>query len=313
MGVANIVPGISGGGMLLLVGMYTRFIAAIADVVQFRWSLRAFLTIASIGAGAATSIMLLAGPVKWLIINHRWETFSVFIGMRLGAVPMVWKLARPATTSTWVGMLAGLLVTGALATFIYSGGGISSAGLPPWAMFFIGGTVGASATILPGMDGSYILMVLDQYVPILAAVDRFKDALTSADFPAAFSAFLTLLPVALGVAIGLGLVSVLLRRCMTRFPKATFGTLLGIVLGAFIGLYPFADYVPPQPGDVVNGVTLTAEAAAAIPAEDWPQRFFLPSIPQLLGSLALVALGLGAALLLSKLEPEDSVAPRADA
>lgn len=305
MGIANIVPGISGGAMLLLVGMYTRFITAIANMVSFRWSFRSIATIGSIGAGAITSILFFAGIVKYLVVYHRLETFAVFIGMRLGSLPVVWRMARPTTTSTWVGASVGLVVTGAMAIFVYQPQIISDLGLSGPPMFFAAGLAGASATILPGMDGSYIMMLLGQYVPILGAIDRFKDAVGAQDWAAAWSAFVTLLPVAIGVALGLGGVSLLLKHLLTRYPKFIFGLLLGIIVGALIGLWPFGRYVPPEIGEAIRGVTVTAESRATIPADDWRVEFYAPTTKEVFLALGLILAGFVAAILLAKLEPKD--------
>lgn len=305
MGVANIVPGISGGAMLLLVGMYTRFITALADVVSFQWRLRTFATLASIGAGAITSILFLAGFVKFMVVHHRMETFAVFIGMRLGSLPVVWRMARPATPSTWWGALVGVVVTGAMATFVYRPDIISNLGLGGPPMMFAAGLAGASATILPGMDGSYIMMLLGQYVPILSAIDAFKDALSAGDVGAMVDAFLTLLPVAIGVALGLGGVSLLLRHLLVKYPKFIFGVLLGIIVGALIGLWPFGRYVPPEVGDVIKGVVVTEATRATIPADDWRVVFYAPGFREIGIALVLIVAGFVAALLLQKLEPKD--------
>lgn len=305
MGVANIVPGISGGAMLLLVGMYTRFILAIADLVCFRWRFRTFATLGAIGAGAGTSILFLAGPVKYLVLHHRMETFAVFIGMRLGSLPVVWRMARPATPATYWGALLGLVVTGAMATFVYRPDIISNLGLGGPPMMFAAGLAGASATVLPGMDGSYIMMLLGQYVPVLAAIDAFKDAIGAGDGRAILAAFLELLPVAIGVAMGLCGVSLLLKHLLARFPKFIFGVLLGIIVGAMIGLWPFGRYVPPEVGDVIRGVIVTHANRAGIPMDDWRVAFYAPTAAEAGIALALIAAGFVAALLLAKLEPKD--------
>lgn len=308
MGVANIVPGISGGAMLLLMGVYAAFLTGLADITSLRWRFRAFVAVGCVGVGALISIFLLAGPVKDLLFHYRWQSYSVLIGMRLGIIPAVWKLAggrAAASRSLWIGAALGILLTGVAAIFKYRPDLLGAAPTSS-PMLFLGGLLAASATILPGLDGSYLLLLLGQYVPVLAAIDRLKDALTAGDLSAATSPFLTLLPFGLGAAIGIGGVAVLLRFLFQRFPRPTFGLLLGVLCGAFIGLYPFATYRAPSVGDTLRGVPIaSAEQAAAIKPEDWPLAFFSPTATQTAAALGFIALGVFLAWLLSRLDPEN--------
>jgi hypothetical protein len=77
--------------------------------------------------------------------------------------------------------------------------------------------------------------------------------------------------------------------------------LLGLLLGAVVGLWPFQEGVAPQLGEVFDGAVVTAERIAEIDPEDWPLRFFRPDTGQLAGSLLLIALGLAATLAIDRL------------
>src|SRR5210317_997276 len=99
MGLANLVPGISGGTMLLAAGVYPEFIGAIAEVTTLHFRRRSLLVLGAVVLFAMLGIGLFAGPVKDLVVQHRWAMYSLFIGLTLGGVPVVWRLARPATPS----------------------------------------------------------------------------------------------------------------------------------------------------------------------------------------------------------------------
>lgn len=304
MGIANVVPGISGGAMLLLVGVYQRFIEAVADITHLRLRPRSLAMLALIGTGAATAIMLSAGPIKDLVMDHRWQTFSLFIGMRLGVIPLVLRWCRPMSPKVWVGVLVGLVATLALALAQYLGDSAAGASTP-WSRFFAG-LAGASATILPGMDGSYFLLLMGEYVPVLGGVDRFKDALTAGDLSAIWSEGLYLLPVALGVALGLGGVSALLRFLFKHHQGLVGGVLLGVLIGAIGGLWPFRQGVPPVAGDVIKGVAITAENASTIDPADWRMAFFAPTPAQVAIALLLVLVGAALAYLMTRIDPEEA-------
>jgi len=99
MGLANLVPGVSGGTMLLAAGVYPAFITAIAEVTTLRFRPRSLVLLGSVVAAAGIVILLMAGAVKGLVRDHRWIMYSLFIGLTLGGVPLLWRMARPATPS----------------------------------------------------------------------------------------------------------------------------------------------------------------------------------------------------------------------
>lgn len=319
MGAANTVPGVSGGSMLLLMGVYTAFLSALANLTSFRWrSWRSWLLVGMIGCGAATSILLLAGPMKWLVVTFRFQVYCVLIGMRLGIVPVVWRLAvkSPGSrASLWYGITGGLLVSAAAAVLKYYPDllGLDAAS---GGMLFFGGLIAAAVMILPGLDGSYILMLLGQYAVVLGSVDRFKTAFFSRDTAGVMAELSTLVPFGIGAALGLGGMAMLMRWLLVRFPKPTFGVLVGMLIGALIGLYPFATYVQPEVGQTVRGVTVTAESMAEggrfseAKRENWPVETYSPTTAQVGLALLLILTGFVAAYLLSLIEPEEAPTPK---
>ncbi|MEM7437141.1 MAG: DUF368 domain-containing protein, partial [Myxococcota bacterium] len=211
MGLANLVPGISGGTMLLAAGVYPRFIGALADLSSLRFSKRAILVLGLVGGAAMVAILLGAGPVKDAVVEHRWAMYSVFIGLTLGGVPILWRMARPPTASFWLGAITGLIAMAALAWLQVAGAGDSShrEGL---GMMFFAGVAGASAMILPGVSGGYLLLVLGVYVPILGGIDALKEALKASDLASATDPVLSVvLPVGVGVGVGILVISNLIR------------------------------------------------------------------------------------------------------
>ena len=292
MGLANLVPGISGGTMLLAAGVYTGFIQAIAEVTTLKFRPASLAVLGTVAVAAVLAILLLAGTVKTLVVEQRWIMYSLFIGLTLGGVPVIWRMVRPAHVGTWVGAVAGFAAMASLAMLQSRGTGAASDGASGVILLFLAGLAGASAMILPGVSGGYLLLVLGQYVPILSAIDRFKTALGAGDTGAVIQIGLTVvLPVGLGVVAGIVGVSNLLRWLLRHHEKATLGVLLGLLLGAVVGLWPFQQGVIPEIGDVVKGQALTATTLAELDPEDWPTRFFGPTAGQIGIALALIVGG----------------------
>ncbi len=300
MGLANLVPGISGGTMLLAAGIYPKFINAIADVTRFRIRLNSVLVLGTVVAAAGISILLFAGLLKDLVVNQRWIMYSLFIGLTLGGVPLVYKMVKPLSLKSilaGVVAFAAMVVLALLQSYGYSGKGSGN-----FVMMVIAGLAGASAMILPGVSGGYLLLLLGQYVPILGGIDQLKEALKARDFSAALEPGISVvLPVGIGVVLGVVVVGNLLKWLLEKYREPTLGALLGLLLGSTIGLWPFQVGVAPQIGDTIKAQIVTADNIAEIDKEDWKTEVFRPDAQQMIGSVALVVLGLGVTMGVSRL------------
>lgn len=325
MGLANLVPGISGGTMLLAAGVYPRFIAAIGELTTLKFRKTSIVVLGSVIVAALAAIVLLAGPVKELVVNQRWVMYSLFIGLTLGGVPVVWRLitadGRKADASVWIAAVIGFIAMAALAVYQSAGGG-SDVERTGFVFMLLAGVAGASAMILPGVSGGYLLLVLGVYVPILAGVDAFKDGLKTQDMEVLTTVGLAVvLPVGLGVVLGVVGVSNLLRWLLAKFEKATLGVLLGLLLGAVVGLWPFQATIEPEVGMTIKGQTVVLGqvgdpdvalttgyvyqgSGEAIDAEDLPTDFFKPSPTQIGSAAGLIVLGLAVTLLVDRLGRE---------
>ena len=308
MGLANLVPGISGGTMLLAAGIYPRFIDAIAELTRFKFRFRSLLTLACIVVAAGLAILLLAGVLKDLVVDHRWVMYSLFIGLTLGGVPIVWRLAQSDSNSG-----SAILKVSAVVAFLFMTGiamlqfnGYVGNADSSFIMLMVAGLAGASAMILPGLSGGYLLLLLGQYVPILAGVDQFKEALKTRDMAAIMEPMMSVvLPVGLGVVIGVVAVGNLLQWLLKRHKQMTLGILLGLLIGSTVGLWPFQRCVKPAVGDVVKGQALTAETLEELDPEDWPTQVFTPSATTIASSLGLIAVGFGVTMGIAALGREE--------
>lgn len=306
MGLANLVPGISGGTMLVACGIYTLFIDAVSDATRLRFNKRMLLVLGCVVVGAVLAIGALAGVIHFALVHHRWVMFSIFIGLTLGGVPILWAMAKPARRDTWMGFAGGLIVMGALVVVQELGG--SGAGLRGPVGLFLGGAAAASAMILPGISGAFLLLLLGMYEPIIGAIKDTVSALKDADVAGVIDQVGVVIPVGFGVLAGVALVSNALRWVLHHYERITLGVLLGLIVAAPAGLYPFRVGVPPEVGDVIKGESVTREnleeMRAPDNAKDWAQRAFTPSATQVGGSLGLIVLGFGATLGIARLGRE---------
>jgi len=260
MGLANLVPGVSGGTMILALGLYDRFIGAVAELTTLRWSLRLFTFLALVCAGAVTALVGLAGVLVDLVVEHRWIMYSLFVGMTLGGVPELVRLTRPFRPQELVAVLAGV---GLMAWLAF---GLGDQAFPESiGTYVLMGALAASSMILPGISGSYLLLIFGYYELIVGSVSR--DAL-SEDLAGSLR---ILVPVGIGAALGIGLLSNLLKFVLARFRGPSHGMLLGLLLGSVLGLFPFQEPVHPDLADKQTRKAVEALVVDGTPAAELPE------------------------------------------
>ena len=238
MGLANLVPGISGGTMILAIGLYERFIGAVADVTRLRFTPGTVLFLGLIALGMGGAVTSLSGPAVYLVSSYRWAAYSLFIGMTLGGAPQLFAKARPVGLGS---VLAFALATGFI---ILLAVGLQDTTLPQTkAVLIVVGAAAASSMILPGVSGSYVLLILGMYDLVIGSVS--SSALRE-DWRECMA---VIAPVGVGAVLGIALLSNVLKGLLERSPSASHAALLGLLVGSVFGLYPFREAVYPELGE----------------------------------------------------------------
>lgn len=318
MGVANLIPGVSGGTMILAIGLYEEFIDSVADVTALRLRPRRLVFLAVLFAFAGLSIVSLSKVILYLLLWHSSAMFALFIGLTLGGTPLLLKMIGRFRPSATAGALAGFAVMAAVA-FVKAGAGSGMPHNP--VMDFFAGLVGATTMVLPGISGSYMLLILDQYDRVVGAIADFKDVI-AAGGAGWIEPFKIITPVGLGAAVGIVGLSNLLKYLLHHFEKATLGFLLGLLLGSVLGLWPFGRPPTEKILDERGLAELRAFAAReGIAASEtlakpeliehvranWPQRTADPYAPaHLVTAVVMLLAGLAATVLLGRFGSETS-------
>jgi putative membrane protein len=276
MGVANLIPGVSGGTMILAIGLYEEFIDAVADVTALRLSVRRIVFLGLMGLAAVGAIVGLSGVILHLLLWHAVIMFALFIGLTLGGAPLLMRMIGKPTAGCIVAVVVGI----GLMAGIAAARNLGDLRMPRNAVMDVtSGVVGATTMVLPGISGSYMLLILDQYDRVVGAVADLKDG--------SWSALAVIIPVGIGAVIGVVGLSNLLKWLLHRHEQVTLGFLLGMLLGSVIGLWPFSQ--PPtekilqRASDqklheyaaregIAGAETLTGEDLVAHIEQHWPQR-----------------------------------------
>jgi putative membrane protein len=224
MGAADIVPGVSGGTMAFILGIYADLIDAIKsfDITALRLALRLRLRellahiplgfLMAVGLGILTAVFLLSSALSHLLETQPTFVFAFFGGLILASIVAVgvkirWSLAT----------LASLIAAAAAAFIIVGLPVLQNANHDPLTLF-ISGAIAICAMILPGISGSFILLILGQYQYVLNAV---RD-----------SDILTLALVAAGAAVGIVVFSRVLSYLLKHYYQVTIAALTGFMIGS---------------------------------------------------------------------------------
>lgn len=232
MGAADLVPGVSGGTVALITGIYGRLISAIASVGIDMLSLvlrgriaEAYKAIDGnflllLAAGIGTAIIGFAAILNWLLLHYPLPLWATFSGLVLAsALSLVKQNFRSWSFRDWSLFIIGVAVAVSV--------GLTQAiqmPLTPLGIFFAG-SIAISAMILPGISGSFLLLLMGLYQPIITAVVNLE--------------LVTLALFALGCGVGLIFFSKLLQRLLVVAEKATMATLFGFLLGSLVILWPW--------------------------------------------------------------------------
>ncbi len=272
MGLANLVPGVSGGTMIVVMGLYDEFISSIADVTRLRFSKRNLAFLGIVGGGAVVAIAALAETLSRAVTLHPGAMYSLFIGMTLGGAPLLIRMLGRRSGRTVGGILLGLaimVVVGLTREEAPNKEGVREAVArgefviePAYARDVSAGALGVSAMVLPGISGAYMLLILGRYEAILAAVSLTTEYALSLGREGDPQVFLRImLPTAIGAVLSIVFLSNLLKWLLYRHRDATLGLLLGILLGSVVGIWPFD--AASQAADYGLGVVLAGSGFAA--------------------------------------------------
>lgn len=219
------VPGVSGGSMAMIVGIYDRLIAAVSHI--FSKPKQSMVYLLKVCIGGLIGVFLFSGLMEMLLLRFPFQTRFFFLGAVLGGAPMIFKQANVRKFSIDILLYIGI---GALAVY-----GISC--LPTGFFKFqnefsvtyifvqlLGGLIIALALVLPGISTSHMLLMLGLYEPVISAIRGFD--------------VLSLLPLAVGVLIGTYLSSKVLENLFEHHKRAAYLTVFGFLIGSLVELYP---------------------------------------------------------------------------
>ena len=257
IGVANIIPGVSGGTMMVSMGIYDTIIGCINSL--FKDIKRCIKVLWPYAVGMGLGIVLLAKLITFLLATYQLQTNLAFIGLIFGGLPAILKQTKGDKKGV-PGIVAFALAFALVVSLqIIGEGNGQDAALTLSAgqliILFFMGVIASATMVIPGVSGSMMLMLLGYYNPIVGTISRMIDALLGVNIGEILACCAVLVPFGLGVVIGIFAIAKLIEVLLHSYKGPTYCAILGLVAASPVAILMATDYA---------GVTLVSWVVGAV-------------------------------------------------
>jgi len=245
MGAADVVPGVSGGTIAFISGIYEELIETIHKLdmgffkmwksqgLKLAWKEYNLSFLVFLFGGILISILSLAKLIGWLLENHPIYVWSFFFGLIIASIIFVGK-----QVSSWnAKVIIATIIAAGLSYLITIAEPIGSPE-STWFLFFAG-FIAIIAMILPGISGAFILLLLGAYTAVIGTITNFTEGILSLDGSLFFNAFIKLFVFGLGAIVGLKVFSRALNWMFANHKNVILGVLTGFMIGALNKIWPW--------------------------------------------------------------------------
>ncbi|MDC8003453.1 DUF368 domain-containing protein [Aureisphaera galaxeae] len=247
MGAADVVPGVSGGTIAFISGIYEELIETIhkLDLGFFKvwkkeglksaWKQYNLAFLIALFGGVLVSILSLAKLISWLLDNHPIAVWSFFFGLIIASIVYVGKQINRWNAQAIIAIIVATVVSYFITIMEPVGSPEST-----WFLFFAG-CIAIIAMILPGISGSFILLLLGAYEAVIGTITQFIDSIRNLDGSLFMDAFVKMLVFALGAVVGLKAFSKVLNWMFSNHKNLTLAILTGFMIGALNKIWPWKE------------------------------------------------------------------------
>lgn len=259
IGISNVIPGVSGGTMMVSMGIYDRLILVLTHFVKRMKEAVALLV--PIGIGMLLAIAIFAKLFSEVLFpRFPLQTNLFFIGLILGGLPIIYKKVKGVSIKlpqVIAFFLFFVLVT--VLAFVGEGGSADAD-----ITFSVGnvlklfgvGVIAAATMVIPGVSGSMIMMILGYYNTIINTINECIDALRAFDIPALLDTFVVLVPFGIGVVVGIVAVAKLIEFMLKKYPAITYWAIIGLIVASPIAILIMMEIGTIGVVEILSGVVL---------------------------------------------------------
>lgn len=258
IGIANAIPGVSGGTMMVSMGIYDEIIGCVTNI--FSQLKKSIITLLPYMIGMGVGIVGLSYGIKYLLTNFPLQTSMTFIGLILGGIPVLTEHIKGKKLGISNGII--FLLFFSLIIGLQLMGGVEGSQtavqlsvIEVIKLFFIG-IIAAATMVVPGVSGSMILMLMGYYYPIINTITSLIDNLRAGNIQQMLMEVGVLIPFGVGVVVGIFVIAKIIELLLKNFESHTYCAILGLVLAS-----PFAiligNGIPPLNVFVISTSIIT--------------------------------------------------------
>lgn len=256
IGIANIIPGVSGGTMAVSMGIYDKMIHCVTHLFkEFKKSVQFLLPI-FIGAGIG--LLGLTFVIQAAFERFPMPTNLLFIGLIVGGLPAVWKKVQGQKISVGhaIAALAFFALVVGMAAIGEAEGRTADMSLGPVQMvkFFGVGMIASATMIIPGVSGSMVLLLLGYYNAILDTITGFLKALVAFDMPAIMHNLGIIIPMGLGIVFGIFAIAKIIEIVFAKFPLYAYWAIIGLIVASPFAIIMMGQGMIISVGNVIASV-----------------------------------------------------------
>ena len=238
IGLANIIPGVSGGTLAVSMGLYDKIIHCISHF--FSDIVKNLLFLLPILLGMGIAIVASSFGIDFLFETFPLQTNLLFIGLILGSLPAIYKKVK--SRSIKVGYLVSALLFFAVVVGMALLNGANARekvivpGVGEILLLFLIGVLASATMVVPGVSGSMMLLVLGYYNPILRTIQEFVIALVHWDWAAMAGTFFILIPFGIGVVVGIIVIAKIIEVVFDKFPMYAYWSIMGLLIASPVAI-----------------------------------------------------------------------------
>lgn len=260
IGLANIIPGVSGGTMMVSMGLYDRLILLLTHFVKkFKEAMALLIPLV---IGMLLAIVVLSKVITKMFDAIPLQTTLLFIGLIIGGLPVIFKRVK--------GKKTGVVQILAFAAFFVLVVGLSLVGegqtksadvsmsLVNIVKLFLAGVLAAATMVIPGVSGSMVMMIIGYYTVIIGTISGLVDALHPFDFVQIVSCMAVLVPFGIGVLVGVVAVAKLLEFILRKYETTAFWAIMGLVVASPFAILFMMGPVTINVINILTGIVLLA-------------------------------------------------------